>query len=175
MFTSRGVFSTQTTKTEFFAKIGDGFYVSLGFGCASGLSNFFNYSNFLQRIFYYLLYFHNSLVIRQKGKSQNECFKKAKHAKISGKKNFLPPDTHTCVKCLFFGNFGVLCFLETPVLRFALLPYSRRTSGFQLNIIYLLVRHCTLYSFKLLGLTPCCQMLFALRVFSVVFSGGILP
>ena len=28
-------------------------------------------------------------------------------------------------KCLFFGNFGVLCFLETPVLRFALLPYYR--------------------------------------------------
>ena len=28
-------------------------------------------------------------------------------------------------KCLFFGNFGVLFFLETPVLRFALLPYSR--------------------------------------------------
>ena len=38
---------------------------------------------------------------------------------------------HTCVlgskKCLFFGNFGVLCFLETPVLRFALLSYYRRT------------------------------------------------
>ena len=30
-------------------------------------------------------------------------------------------------KYLFFGNFGVLCFLETPVLRFALLPYYRRT------------------------------------------------
>ena len=29
-------------------------------------------------------------------------------------------------KCLFFGNFDVLCFLETPVLRFALLSYSRR-------------------------------------------------
>ena len=29
-------------------------------------------------------------------------------------------------KCLFFGNFGVLCFLETPVLRFALLPYYKR-------------------------------------------------
>ena len=29
-------------------------------------------------------------------------------------------------KCLFFGNFGVLCFLETPVLRFTLLPYYRR-------------------------------------------------
>ena len=29
-------------------------------------------------------------------------------------------------KCLFFGKFGLLCFLETPVLRFALLPYYRR-------------------------------------------------
>ena len=28
-------------------------------------------------------------------------------------------------KCLFFRNFGMLCFLETPVLRFALLPYYR--------------------------------------------------
>ena len=26
----------------------------------------------------------------------------------------------------FCGKFGVLCFLETPVLRFALLPYYRR-------------------------------------------------
>ena len=37
---------------------------------------------------------------------------------------------HVCVsggkKCLCFGNFGVLCFLETPVLRFALLSYYRR-------------------------------------------------
>ena len=46
--------------------------------------------------------------------------------------HFLHPDTHTfvCVsggkKCSFFGKFGVLCFLETPVLRFALLPYYRR-------------------------------------------------
>ena len=43
--------------------------------------------------------------------------------------HFLPPDTHTylCIsggkKCLFFGKFVVLYFLETPVLRFALLPY----------------------------------------------------
>ena len=29
--------------------------------------------------------------------------------------HFLPP----YVKCSFFGKFGVLCFLETPVLRFA--------------------------------------------------------
>ena len=30
-------------------------------------------------------------------------------------------------KCSFFGKFDLLCFLETPVLRFALLPYYRRT------------------------------------------------
>ena len=46
--------------------------------------------------------------------------------------HFLPPDTHTyvCVsggkKCSFFGKFGVLCFLETLALRFALLPYYQR-------------------------------------------------
>ena len=46
-------------------------------------------------------------------------------------KHFLSPDTHTYVwgkKCSFFEKFGVLCFLETPVLRFALLPYYRRKS-----------------------------------------------
>ena len=32
-------------------------------------------------------------------------------------------------KCLLFGNVGVLCFLETPVLRFALLPYYRRIAS----------------------------------------------
>ena len=40
--------------------------------------------------------------------------------------HFSLPDTHTCVcvsggkKCSFFGKFGVLCFLVTPVLRFAI-------------------------------------------------------
>ena len=54
-------------------------------------------------------------------------------------KHFLPPGTytHVCVsggkKCLFFGNFGVLCFLETPVLRFALLPYCRRIADFEFD------------------------------------------
>ena len=47
-------------------------------------------------------------------------------------KHFLPPDTHTYVcisrgkKCLFFGKFDMLCFLETPLLRIALLLYYRR-------------------------------------------------
>ena len=31
-----------------------------------------------------------------------------------------------CKKCSFFGKFGVLCFFETPVLSFTLLPYYRR-------------------------------------------------
>ena len=52
--------------------------------------------------------------------------------------------THTCIthvsrtyvcisggkKCSLFGKFGVLCFLETPVLRFALLTYYRRNIKF---------------------------------------------
>ena len=42
---------------------------------------------------------------------------------VSGGKKCL----HVCVsggkKCSFFGNFGVLCFLEAPVLRITLLPY----------------------------------------------------
>ena len=32
-------------------------------------------------------------------------------------------------KCSFFGKFRVLCFLETPVSRFAFLPYSQRYSS----------------------------------------------
>ena len=32
-------------------------------------------------------------------------------------------------KYLFFGKVGVLSFLETPVLRFALLPYFRRNKS----------------------------------------------
>ena len=61
-------------------------------------------------------------IIRQKGEYQNGCYKKTKHAKFpyQGVK-----------KCSFFGKFGVLCFLETPVLRFVLLPYYRRLNLFE--------------------------------------------
>ena len=50
---------------------------------------------------------------------------------------FVGNKAHVCVsggkKCLFFGNFGVLCLLETPVLRFGLLPcYRRIPKRFQL-------------------------------------------
>ena len=37
-----------------------------------------------------------SLVIREKGKSQNEGNKKTKHAKFLKKEHFLPPDTRMC-------------------------------------------------------------------------------
>ena len=59
----------------------------------------------------------------------NGCFKKTKHVKFSEKQVFLAL-WYACVsggkKCLFFGKFDVLCFLGTPVLRFAFLPYYRR-------------------------------------------------
>ena len=54
----------------------------------------------------------------------SSCYKKTKHAIFSEKRTFLNP--RTCVdqgvskKCSFFEKFGVLCFLVTPVLRFAL-------------------------------------------------------
>ena len=56
-----------------------------------------------------------SSVIRQKGESQNGGYKKTKHVKFSEERKFP-----------FFGKFGVLCFLVTPVLRFAFLPYYQR-------------------------------------------------
>ena len=94
-----------------------------------------------------------------KGESQSECFMKTKHAKLSKKtrtfctpwyvhgSSSIPPEnirkpevfrgyrsgtvyTSGCKKCSFFGKFGVLCFLETRVLRFALLPYYRQNIYF---------------------------------------------
>ena len=53
-------------------------------------------------------------------------------------------DKHVLVsrgeKCSFFGKFGVLWFLVTPILRFALLPYYRRNMpeyGFSLTCTFL--------------------------------------
>ena len=44
-----------------------------------------------------------SSVIRQKGVSQNGCYKKTKRAKFSEKRTFLTPDTHTYM-CLSGGQ-----------------------------------------------------------------------
>ena len=60
---------------------------------------------------------------KAKGRISNRVFQenKAKFSKFSIRGN----------KCLFFGKFDVLCFLETPVWRFALLPYNRRIATFK--------------------------------------------
>ena len=89
-------------------------------GCGGYLDNFKNLNavDYNERTL-------NSPEIRQKCKSQNGYFKKTKHGKFSEKQTFL---IYVCVrkKCYFFRKFGVPCFLETPVLRFALLPYYQR-------------------------------------------------
>ena len=73
--------------------------------------------------------FYKTSVIRQKRESQNGYFKKTRHAKFSEKRTFLRTDTHT------YDDLEVqkivLCFVETPVLRLALLPYYRRKDPLQ--------------------------------------------
>ena len=70
---------------------------------------------------------------KAKRRISNLVFQESKAHQNFRKTNISYPPIHThhmyvCVsggkKCLFFGNFGVFCFLETPVLRFALLPYD---------------------------------------------------
>ena len=62
--------------------------------------------------------------------------------------HFLPHDKHTYVcisggkKCSFFEKFGVLCFLEAPVLRSAHFPYYRLVTN-------RLIQH---HSFKIFNL-----------------------
>ena len=76
--------------------------------------------------------FYNNSTVRQIDEFQNGCYKKRKRAKFYEKQTFLMPwSAHVRVrirgkKCLFFWKFGVLCFLVTPLLRFALWPYCRR-------------------------------------------------
>ena len=58
------------------------------------------------------------LVIRQKGESQNGCFKKTKHAKFSEKRNFLRLDRHSAYQGLrnirFSENLMCFVFLKHP-------------------------------------------------------------
>ena len=73
----------------------------------------------------------NSLIISKRANLKTVVSRKQSTPNFPKNEHFLPPDTHTyvCVsggkKCSFFGKFGVLCFLETPVLRFVLLSYYR--------------------------------------------------
>ena len=61
----------------------------------------------------------NSSVRRQKGEYEKRCFQENKARQILEKTNISYP----------LEKFGVLCLLEIPVLRFALLPYYQRISN----------------------------------------------
>ena len=75
---------------------------------------------------------------KAKGQISKRVFQENnKHAKFSAKTNIFYPliRTRTCAyqgvkNVRFCGKFGVLCFLETPVLRFAFLSYYRRITNF---------------------------------------------
>ena len=83
----------------------------------------------------------SSLVIKinKKGESQNGCYKKTKKHQIFRKTN-ISYLLIVCVsggkKCLFFGKFGKLCFLATPVLRFALLLPTNWSSKLPQNYLF---------------------------------------
>ena len=79
---------------------------------------------------------------KAKGRISKWVFKENKARQIFQKTNISCPPPHlkrtrACIsgdkKCSFSSNFGVLCFLETPVLRFALL--QTRCSSFSLVCI----------------------------------------
>ena len=57
-------------------------------------------------------------------KQSTPNFPKSEHFSLPDKRMYV------CVswgkKCLFFGKFGVLCLLQTAVLKFDFLPYYRR-------------------------------------------------
>ena len=93
-------------------------------------------------------------VIRQKGKSQNECFKKTKHTKFSEKEHFLPLDTHTFMSvlggknCSFLGKFGVL--LYTWNTRFEIGPSALLLTIWKQPFIDLPYRRCPLKMFYII-------------------------
>ena len=74
---------------------------------------------------------------KAKGQISKLVFQENKAHQIFRKINISYPliRTPTCayqgVNVLFFGKSAVLCFLETPVLRFTLLPYYRRGLPFK--------------------------------------------
>ena len=73
----------------------------------------------------------NLSAVKQKGESQNGCYKKTKNARFPKDKHFFPPDAQTCVclwrgkKCSFSENLVCIAFL-VQVFWHALLPCYRR-------------------------------------------------
>ena len=60
------------------------------------------------------------------GRNSKQVFQENKALQIFQKMNTSYPLIRTHTYQGFFRKFGVLCFLETPVLRFAFLPYYRQ-------------------------------------------------
>ena len=59
-----------------------------------------------------------------------QWYKLHRYKKYTKIRIFTDPYSHACIlgskKCSFFVKFGAICFLVTPVSRFALLPIYRR-------------------------------------------------
>ena len=74
---------------------------------------------------------------KAKGRIAKRVFQENKGRQIFQRTNISYPMIHTyvCVsggkKCSFFGKFGELWFFETPVLRFAILPYYRWNPNYE--------------------------------------------
>ena len=72
---------------------------------------------------------------KAKRRISKRVFQENKARQIFWKANISYPliRRHTCLylyhKCSFIGKFGVLCFLETPVLRFVFLSYYRQNQN----------------------------------------------
>ena len=84
-----------------------------------------------------------------KGRISKRVFQENKACQIFRKMNISYPliiSTRTCaqqgVRNVRFSKFGVFCFLETPVLRFVLLPYYRQIVNAEL------CKHCELNNKK---------------------------
>ena len=84
-------------------------------------------------------------MIRNKAKRRisKPVFQENKARQIFRKNEyFLPPDTHKSGyhgvrNVCFFGKFGVFCFLETSILRFALLPCYQSKNSEDISQLYI--------------------------------------
>ena len=82
---------------------------------------------------------------KAKGRISKRVFQESKARQNFRKTNisYLLIRTSGGKKCLFFGNLGVFYFLETPVLRFAFLPYYRRNAKkYHFRELYSIVSLC---------------------------------
>ena len=74
-------------------------------------------------------------VIQIRGPISKRVFQENKARQIFRKRSISYPLTHTYVRIGGYEmlKFGVLCFLETSVLRFALLPYYRQKETLKIS------------------------------------------